>query len=72
MPIFFGPNFSKFPEAVELINRNGAITISTSEEFEKAFEKITKSAIEAEKYATICKTYVMENVGSTQKIIMSL
>lgn len=68
IPAFFGPNYRKFQEANDLIQKGGAFVVKSSDDLSKIildtnFEKIR------EKAAKICKEYVMGNTGAT-KIVM--
>ena len=63
LPIIFGPNYQKFNEATELINQNGAISISNYKELTSAidyFNVFDKS---------IAINYIQENSGATRSII---
>ncbi len=66
LPVIFGPNYQKFNEATELINQNGAISISNYKELNSAidfFNTFDKS---------IAINYIQENSGATTKIINSI
>ena len=65
LPIIFGPNYQKFIEAKELINRKGAISISNYQELTSAinfFNTFNK---------LIAINYIKENSGATTKILDS-
>ena len=65
LPVIFGPNYQKFNEATELINKKGAISISNYKEltsgidFFRTFDK------------SIATEYIQENSGATTKILDS-
>ena len=66
LPVVFGPNYQKFIEADELINKNGAISISNYKELNSAinvFSDFDKS---------IAINYIHENSGATSKILDSI
>jgi len=71
-PIFFGPHYHKFIEAVELVKNGGAFSIKNADEMAHqilCFENEThlyKSTCE------ICKNYVAQNLGATDKIMSKL
>lgn len=69
IPVIFGKEYSKFNEAIQLVERKGAFSIQDEEE---CFDKI-KNLINDDNYRTltgnITKKYVAENLGSTDKII---
>jgi 3-deoxy-D-manno-octulosonic-acid transferase len=69
IPIFFGnKNYSKFQEAVDLINRGGAFEINDYDELKAKYETLN----EPESFLLACevtKHYVTENLGATEKIM---
>ena len=63
LAVIFGPNYQKFNEAISLINKKGAISISNYEELSSAidiFNSFDKS---------IALNYIKENSGATNKIL---
>ena len=63
VPVVFGPNYLKFNEAVELINANGAISISNYSSLVNAFKKLEQINSE------ILFSYIQENAGATSKLV---
>ena len=63
VPVVFGPNYFKFNEAVELINANGAISISNYNSLVNAFKKLEQINSE------ILFNYIQQNSGATSKLI---
>ncbi len=66
LPVIFGPNYQKFNEATELINQNGAISISNYKELNSAinvFSDFDKS---------IAINYIKNSSGATETILESL
>jgi len=72
VPVIFGPNHHKFPEAQEIIEQGGGFSISDQEDFKKAMnlflsdEKILMMA------SMVCKNFVMQRKGAVDKIVGSL
>ena len=63
LAVIFGPNYQKFNEAISLINKKGAISISNYEELSSAiaiFNTFDRS---------IALNYIKENSGATNKIL---
>jgi 3-deoxy-D-manno-octulosonic-acid transferase len=63
LPVVFGPNYQKFIEANELINKNGAISISNYKELNSAinvFSDFDKS---------IAINYIKNSSGATETIL---
>jgi 3-deoxy-D-manno-octulosonic-acid transferase len=71
LPIIFGPKYHNFIEAKELIQLGGAFSISSSEEFKKTVDLLSK--LDAlKKASSTSKNYVLSNVGATDKILRSI
>ncbi len=71
-PVIFGPNYSSFKEAVDLVKLNGAFSITDKKELIYTTEMLLK---DDEKYtisSDICRNYVLTNKGATEKIIKKL
>lgn len=69
LPVVFGPNYQKFKEAVELIQLNGAFSISGYKQLDTAFSKLLNDKATLEICSEACKNYVKNNTGATQVII---
>mgnify|MGYP001090399133 CR=1 FL=1 len=69
VPIFFGPEYSKFKEAIDLVASNGAFSVKNSQTFEEAFLLLYKDDALREQTGKICRSYVLENTGGTQKVM---
>jgi len=68
MPIFFGPNYKKFHEAVDLVASGAAFSIKNTKEFEKYFKSLyDNNELRANK-ASIARNYVLKNTGAAEKI----
>ena len=66
LPVVFGPNYQKFIEANELINQNGAISISNYKELYSAINAFTDFD---QKIAT---NYIKNHSGATKIILETL
>ena len=69
IPIFFGnKNFTKFQEAVDLINRGGAFEVADYRDLKTKFEmvNIPQNFLLA---CEVTRLYVEENLGATEKIM---
>ena len=69
IPVLFGDkNYQKFQEAVDLVNRGGAFTLSDYPDLRKKYELLNMP----ETYTLaceVCRQYVTENTGATAKIM---
>jgi 3-deoxy-D-manno-octulosonic-acid transferase len=68
-PVFWGPEFEKYVEAIDLIDAEGAMSIENALELEEEFDKlfINKNALLL--MGNKAKDYVERNSGSSKKII---
>ncbi|HOY49319.1 MAG TPA: glycosyltransferase N-terminal domain-containing protein [Flavobacteriales bacterium] len=71
LPVIFGPKYSKFLEAEELIQAGGGFSISNRESFLKTFSALSNPDTLKAKSA-LCASFVQSKTGATQKIIRSL
>lgn len=69
IPLFFGPEYAKFQEAIELVRRGGAFSIRTSAEMTARMAQFETDPDFYQKTCQICTGYVTENLGSCDKII---
>jgi 3-deoxy-D-manno-octulosonic-acid transferase len=69
MPVFFGPNYKKFKEAVEMNELGCAFAISNSNELLVSFEAVFSNEKKYSQTCSIAKNYVAEHAGATQKVI---
>ena len=66
LPVIFGPNYQKFNEAAELINKKGAISISNYKELSSSIDYFNLFD------TSIAMNYIKENSGATTKILINL
>ena len=63
LPVVFGPNYKKSNEAVSLIKKKGAISISNYEELKSAINTLSTFN------KAIALNYIKENSGATKRIL---
>lgn len=68
-PVVFGPEFEKYIEAVDLIQKGGAFSIESAVELEQQLNELFHNKNFYEKACTIAGNYVQEQSGATQKTI---
>jgi 3-deoxy-D-manno-octulosonic-acid transferase len=71
-PIFFGPHYHKFNEAVELVDQGGAFSINNAKEMAEKIAYFEKNRSAYHSICTICKEYIEKNIGATDKIMAGL
>ncbi len=69
LSIVFGPNYQKFKEAVELIEKGAAFTYNEYGELESVLGKLTGDREFMEDSGRRSAEYVSENIGATRTII---
>jgi len=68
VPLFFGPEYQKFNEAVMLVQRQGAFSIHSAEEMENVIRQFENTPETYQQTCAICRGYVEENIGACDKI----
>ena len=66
MPVFFGPDYSKFQEAIDLVKQRAAFPVGTTEELTAAF---TKQYLDPSEAARSSHAYVQRNIGATAQVM---
>lgn len=72
IPVIFGPAYSKFKEACELILCNGAISVKSSDDAQRQLEELTKKFDLRKKMGSNAGKYVSENAGATKTILQRI
>lgn len=68
-PVFFGPNYKKFIEARELIERGGAMAVNSADELRQALQSMLSDDAIHSKASQICNHYIQEKTGATTLVI---
>ncbi|MFD2571437.1 3-deoxy-D-manno-octulosonic acid transferase [Spirosoma soli] len=66
MPIFFGPDYSKFQEAVDLVDEEAAFPVNTADELMATFNSQYENSLLA---AQRSRNYVQRNIGATAQVM---
>ncbi len=69
LPVIFGPNHSKFKEAVDLKSEGGAYSVSSFEQLKTTMYSLLNDERVLRNASEICHKYVGKNIGSTILII---
>ena len=69
IPVIFGPNYKKFKEAVDLVEKGGAYSISTQTELNQQLYKLLSNNYSLETTGKTCLKYVNANLGATEIIL---
>lgn len=72
-PIFFGnKNYTKFQEAVDLVNLGGAFPIESYPSFHQKYIELSQNQDYYNKTCQISKSFVGDNIGATEKIMKKI
>jgi len=71
LPVFFGPRYQKFDEAVELVSSGGAFPVKNEEELIRRFKNLQDPAAYA-RTSRAASRYVKKNQGATKRIMQYL
>jgi len=69
VPVFFGPGYHKFKEAVDLVALGGVFCVNSPEELIRKTDLILADRPVYQCISAICSHYVDENRGATEKIM---
>lgn len=69
MPVIFGPEYKRFREAVDLVERYCAFPVNNIEEFNALLTHLLKEPLLVKSISEKTSEYVKENVGATTKIL---
>ena len=72
VPLAFGPNYTRFREACELIERGAARSISSAKEFEQWLSDMLTDQTLRTQSGNASRTYVAQNCGATDTIIRTI
>ncbi len=69
LPVFFGPNYSKFREACQLVEKGGAFPVSSAESFRQALMRLVENPEILKNASETALYYVNINRGATMSIL---
>jgi 3-deoxy-D-manno-octulosonic-acid transferase len=72
IPIVIGKNYDRFPEAVELIQQGGAISISSQHEAGKNLLLLMKDKRIRKEKGDINQRFILANMGATKRVLDKL
>ena len=71
-PIFFGPHYDHFNEAVNLVALNGAFSVNSSDEMQAVMEKFEQNPDYYTQTCNICQQFVAQNAGAAEIIYKTI
>lgn len=71
-PILFGPNYKKFKEAIDLVERQGAFSFKDSDKLSELIDYLLSDSDYYKKSSDICLRYISENKGSCKRILSEI
>jgi 3-deoxy-D-manno-octulosonic-acid transferase len=72
LPLFFGPKYSKFQEAVDLVKLGCAFPVNNADELLATFEKVHTTPGARQTITNTEKQYVQEQAGATTQIMADI
>jgi len=69
MPVFFGPDYAKFPEAIDLVTEGAGFSVSSVADLTDAFAQQYADPTAA---ARASRAYVQRNVGATAQVMQTV
>lgn len=71
-PIFFGPHYDHFNEAVRLVEQKGAFSVNSAEEMRETMTKFEQDPEYYTQTCGICQHYVAQNAGAADTIYANI
>ncbi|GGK65634.1 3-deoxy-D-manno-octulosonic acid transferase [Rufibacter glacialis] len=71
-PIFFGPKYEKFQEAIDLVTAGSAFSVRSSQDLSQKFAKLLEEPASLEKIRAKTQAYLQKQAGATDRILTSL
>ena len=71
-PVLIGKNYFNFPEAKDLISKNGVISLKNSKEFKKHLNELIENKRKRVETGKINFDYIKLNLGATKNVISYL
>lgn len=68
-PVLFGPVYKKYPEAVGLVQKNGAFSINNKDELTSLLYNFILDPILYKTTASLAGNYIRDNSGAAKKIV---
>jgi 3-deoxy-D-manno-octulosonic-acid transferase len=72
VPLFFGPQYSHFNEAVMLVQKGGAFPVNNAEEMWQVVQKFEDDPEAYARVCAVCREYVAANVGACERIYQQI
>ena len=69
LPVFFGPKYKKFPEAIGLVSAGGAFCVSDLSDFDRILRKLNEDATVLMQTRSTALEYVRMQSGASLKIL---
>ena len=68
-PVVFGPRYTSFKEAVDLVARQGAFSVNDASELERVFLWLMADETAFAKASDTCRDYLQSQLGATEKVV---
>ena len=69
VPIIIGKNYKKFPEAYQMIDNGGVISIKNSEELQKVLNELIQNSTKRERLGQLNTTFIKNNKNAVVQIM---
>lgn len=72
MPVIFGPNYHKFREAIDLVEKGGAFTVKSKDELQECIGKLIDDEAAYNSACEVSREYMLEQTGATERIMKGI
>lgn len=72
IPVLIGPNYSQFPEVVQLVKEGGVIVINESSELDIYLQTLAKQPRALQSQGEANKRFIEQNLGASDKVYQAI
>jgi len=72
LPVIFGPGYTTFQEANDLVKLQGAFSIKNREDLFGIFDKLQNDELFYQNGVSVCTQYIQEKAGATAIILSKI
>lgn len=69
VPVIIGPNYNKFKEAIDLVEKKGCFVVHDGKELKSILTTLNEDKMAINQASNNAKKYVLENLGASQCIV---
>ncbi|RMF02393.1 MAG: 3-deoxy-D-manno-octulosonic acid transferase, partial [Bacteroidetes bacterium] len=72
LPVFFGPKYHRFPEAVHFVKAGGGFVVKDAQDFQQQFRRLSRNEAAYQQAVAVLRNYFAQARGATQRIMAGM